>query len=120
MSGADKTAAKNKNDVEIDNPQRRHTLHQPELIEDDCDDDRDEQLEEAFDPEVDDPEPPSIGDGVVGRPIIKQSRQIEHRDRRSGDQEEIDETAPLRITPTRGCDPPQQAEPEDEADGEQY
>jgi|HubBroStandDraft_6_1064221.scaffolds.fasta_scaffold1814781_2 hypothetical protein len=39
MSGTYKTAAKNKNDVEIDNPQSRRTLHQPELIEDDRDDD---------------------------------------------------------------------------------
>src|SRR4029077_5303147 len=43
MSGTDKTAAKNKNDMEIDNPQSRRTLHQPELIEDDRDDDPDEQ-----------------------------------------------------------------------------
>ena len=74
MSGTDKTAAKNKNDIEIDNPQSRRTLHQPELIEDDRDDDGDEQLEEALDPEVDDPEAPSIGDGIVGRSIEKQSR----------------------------------------------
>ena len=97
MSGADKAAAKNKNDIEIDNPQSGHTLHQPELIEDDRHDDRDEQLEEAFDPEVDDPETPCIRDGVVGRPIEKQSRQIEYWDRRGGDQEESDETAALRI-----------------------
>src|SRR6516162_2600513 len=120
MSGADKPAAKNQNDVEIDDPQSRHALHQSELVEDDRDDDRDKQLEEAFDPEMDDPEAPGICDGVVGRSIKKQSRKVEYRDRRSGDQEESDETAPLWITPSRRHSAPQQAEPEDEADGEQY
>src|SRR5215469_7468388 len=89
-------------------------------MKDDRDNDRDEQLEEAFDPEMDDPEAPGIGDGVMGRSVKKQSRQVEYRDRRSGDQEESDETAPLRIVPDRRHGAPQQAEPEDEADGEQY
>src|SRR5215831_4547589 len=89
-------------------------------MEDDRDDDRDEQLEEALDPEVDDPEAPGIGDGVVGRPIKEQSGQVECRDRRGGDQKEIDETAPLRIMPSRRHSAPQQPEPEDETDGEQY
>src|SRR5271163_1815901 len=120
MSGTDKTAAKNQNDVEINNPQSRHALHQPKLIEDDRDNDRDEQLKEALDPEVDDPEAPGIGDGVMGRSIEKQSRQVEDRDRRSGDQEESDQTAPLRIAPSRRHGSPQQGEPVDEADGEQY
>jgi hypothetical protein len=84
MSGADKTAAKNQNDIEIDDPQSGRTLDQAQLIEDDRHDDGDEQLEEAFDPEVDDPETPGIGDGVVGRAIEKQGRQVEYRDRRSG------------------------------------
>jgi len=69
---------------------------------------------------VDDPEAPGIGDGVVGRSIKKESRKVEYRDRRGGDQEESDETAPLRIVPGRRHGAPQQAEPEDEADGEQY
>ena len=69
MSGANKAAAKNKNDIEIDHPKSGCTLHQPELIEDDRDDDRDEELEEALDPEMDNPKAPGIGDGVVGRPI---------------------------------------------------
>src|SRR6516225_5814362 len=101
MSGADKAAAKNENDVEIDNSQSGNTLYQPELVEDDRDDDRDEQLEEAFDPQMNDPEAPGIGDGVVGRSIKKESRKVEYRDRRGGDQEESDETAPLRIAPGR-------------------
>jgi hypothetical protein len=63
---------------------------------------------------------PGIGNGVVGRSIEKQSRQVEYRDRRSGDQEEIDETAPLRIAPSRRHGSLQQGEPEDEANGEQY
>src|SRR5271169_1107125 len=71
MSGANKAAAKNENDVEIDNPQSGHTLDQPELVKNDRDDDRDEQLEETFDPEMDYPEAPGIHDGVVGRPIKK-------------------------------------------------
>src|ERR1700732_1217969 len=120
MFGANKAAAKNQNDFEIDNPQNGHTLDQPELIKDDRDDDCDEQLEEAFDPEMDDPEAPGIRHGVVGRSIKKQSRKVEYGDRRSGDQEEGGETAPLRITPSRRHGPPQQAEPENEADGEQY
>ena len=107
MSSTDKAAAKNKNDVEIDNPQSRRTLHQPEMIEDDRDDDRDEQLEEALDPEVDDPEAPGIGDGVVGRSIKNRAGAVEYRDRRSGDQEESDETAPLRIAPSRRYSSPQ-------------
>src|SRR5262245_31330361 len=69
---------------------------------------------------MDDPEPPGIGDGVMGRSIKKQSRQVEYRNRRSGDQEESDETAPLRVTPSRRHSAPQQTEPEDEANGEQY
>src|SRR6516225_6790886 len=120
MSGADKAAAKDQNDVEIDNPQSCHALNQPQSMEDDRDNDCDEQLEEAFNPEMDDPEAPGIRDGVVGRSIKKQSRKIEYRDGRSGDQEEDDETAPLRIPPSRRHGAPQQAEPEDEADGEQY
>src|SRR5215471_18303340 len=120
MSGADKPAAKNENDVKIDNPQRGYTLHQPKPIENDRDNDCNEQLEEAFDPEMDDPEAPGIRDGIVGRSIKKQSRKVEYRDRRSGDQEESDETAPLWITPSRRHGAPQQAEPEDETDGEQY
>src|SRR5262249_10174961 len=47
-------------------------------MEDDRNDDRDKQLEETLDPEVDDPEAPGIGDGVVGRSIKKQSRQVEY------------------------------------------
>src|SRR5215472_788169 len=120
MSGADEPAAKNENNVEIDDPQSRQALHQPELVKDDRDDDRDEQLEEAFDPEMDDPEAPGIRDGVVARTIKKQSRQVEYGDRRSSDQEERDKAAPLRIMPSRCHGPPQQPEPEDEADGEQY
>src|SRR5271169_5562365 len=120
MSSADHAAAKNQNDVKVDNPQSRHALCQPELIEDDCDNDGDEQLEETFDPEMDDPKAPGIRDGVVGRTIEKQSRKVEYRDRRGGDQEEIDETAPLRIMPSRRHGAPQQAAPEDEADGQQY
>src|SRR5215471_2240421 len=69
---------------------------------------------------MDDPEAPGIGNGVVGRPIKKQGWQVKYRDRRSGDQEESDKTAPLRITPSRRHSAPQQAEPEDETDGEQY
>ena len=42
MPRADKAAAKNQNDVKIDNLQSRHTLHQPELVQDDRDDNRDE------------------------------------------------------------------------------
>src|SRR6516162_8681865 len=120
MSSADKPATKDEDNIEIDNPQCGRPLHQPEPIEDDRDDDRDEQLEEAFDPEMDDPEAPGIGDGIVGRSIKKQSRQVEYRDRRSGDQKEGDETAPLRVAPRRRHRAPQQAKPEDEADGEQY
>src|SRR5215472_8679035 len=120
MSGADEPAAKNENNVEIDDPQSRQALHQPELVEDDRDDDRDEQLEKAFDPQMDDPEAPGIRDGVVRRPIKKQGRQVEYRDRRSGDQEEGDKTAPLGVAPSRRRGAPQQGEPEDEADGEQY
>src|SRR5215472_18376451 len=89
-------------------------------MEDDRDDDRDKQLEEALDPEVDDPEAPGIGDGVVGRPVKEQSRQVEYRDCRGGDQEEIDETAPLGIVPSRRHRAPQQPEPEDETASEQY
>src|SRR6516225_7719929 len=92
-SGADEPATKNQNDVEINDPQSGYTLHQPQSMEDDRDNDCDEQLEKAFDPEMDDPEAPGISDGVVRRPIKKQSRQVEYRDRRSGDQEESDKTA---------------------------
>src|SRR5499427_7934762 len=120
MSGSDKPTAKNQNDVEIDHPQSGCAPHQPKPIEDDRDDDRDEQLEEALDPEMDDPEAPGICDGVVGRSIKKQSRQVEYRDRRGGDQKETEETAPLRIPPSRRHGAPQQPEPEDETDGEQY
>ena len=83
------------------------------------DDDRDEQLEEAFDPQMDDPEPPGVDDREVGGAVVEQRRQIEHRDCRSGDQEERDEPAALGIAPRRRHVAPQQAEPEDEADGEQ-
>src|SRR5262245_59082275 len=117
MSGADKAAAKDEDNVEIDDPQSCHALNQPKPMEDDRDDDRDEQLEEAFDPKMDDPEAPGIRHGVVGRSVKKQSRKVEYRDRRSRDQEEGNETAPLRITPNRCHGAPQQAEPEDEADG---
>src|SRR5215469_6645230 len=120
MSGADESAAKNQNDVEINDPQRGYTLHQPQPMEDDRDNDRDEQLEEALDPKMDDPEAPGIRDGVVRRPIKKQSWQVEYRDRRGGDQEEGDETALLGVAPSRRHGAPQQAEPENEADGEQY
>src|SRR5215831_3521151 len=41
-------------------------------------------------------------------------------DDRDDDQEEIDETAPLRITPSRCHGAPQQPEPEDKTDREQY
>ena len=49
MSGTDKTAAKNKDHIKIDNPQSGCALHQPKPMEYDRDDDRDEQLEEALD-----------------------------------------------------------------------
>jgi len=73
MSGTDKTAAKNEYHIKIDNPQSGCALHQPKPMEDNRHDDGDKQLEEALDPEVDDPEAPGIGDGVVGRPIKEQS-----------------------------------------------
>src|SRR5262245_61980168 len=100
MSSADKAAAKDQDDVEIDDSQSGYALHQPKPMEDDRDDDRNKQLEKAFDPEMDNPEAPSICDGVMGRAGKKQSRKVEYRDRRSGDQEECDETAPLRIMPS--------------------
>src|SRR6516164_2527297 len=120
MSGADEPATKNQNDVEINDPQSGYTLHQPQSMENDRDNDCDEQLEKAFDPEMDDPEAPGIRDGVVRRSIEKQSWQVEYRDRRGGDQEESDEAALLGVAPRRRDGAPQQAEPEDEADGEQY
>ena len=92
----------------------------PKPMEDNRDNDCDEQLEEAFNPEMDDPKAPGIRDGVVGRSIKKQSRKVEDRDRRSGDQEESDKTALLRIMPSRRHGAPQQAKPEDKADGKQY
>src|SRR5262249_12544809 len=119
MSGADESAAKNQNDVEINDPQRGYTLHQPQPMEDDRDNDRDEQLEKALDPEMDDPEAPGIRDGVVRRSVEEQCWQVEHRDRRSGDQEESDKTSLLGVAPSRRHGAPQQGEPEDEADREQ-
>src|SRR5215470_9466854 len=69
---------------------------------------------------MDDPEAPGIRDGVVRRPIKKQSRQVEYRNRRGGDQEERDKIALLGVVPSRRHGAPQQAEPKDKADGEQY
>src|SRR5262249_45438241 len=74
MPGADEAAAKDQNDVKIDNPQCGRAPHQSKPMEDDRDNDRDEQLKETFDPEMDDPEAPGIRHGVVGRSIKKQSR----------------------------------------------
>jgi hypothetical protein len=66
VARSDEPTAKDENDIEIDGAQRGDALHQAELVEDNRDDDGNEELEEAFDPQMNDPEPPGIGDGVVG------------------------------------------------------
>src|SRR4029077_12954634 len=55
MPGADQPAAEDQDDIEIDDAERRVALHQAEFVENNADDDRNEQFEEALDPQMDDP-----------------------------------------------------------------
>src|SRR6185312_9084986 len=119
MAGADQPAAEYQDDVEVDGAQCGIALHQTELVEDDADHDGHEQLEEALDPQVDDPEPPSVDDREVRRPVVEQGRQVEYRDRRRGDQEEHHERSALPVTQDRPYAAPQQDEPEHQPEREQ-
>ena len=53
-----------------------------------------EELEEALDPQVDDPEAPVVDHGEVGVRAVEQRGQVEERDRRRGVEEERRELGP--------------------------
>ena len=108
MARADQPAAEIEDGVEIDRAQRRDPLDQAHLVEDDGDDHGDEEFEEAFDPQMDDPEPPRIDDRVVGLRTEEERRQIEQRNGERRDQEEVGEAAPFA---DRGARAPPRARP---------
>ena len=68
---------------------QRHPLRDhAEQHEDVGDHDRREQLQEVLDPEVDDPEPPEVGDGEVAPRVGEQADGVEGGDRQRGEEEE--------------------------------
>ena len=60
VSRADNAAAEIKNRVQVDHARRRYMGNNSQLIKDDRHHHGSEQLEEAFDPEMDNPEAPGI------------------------------------------------------------
>src|SRR6185437_15248590 len=120
VTRADETAAEIEDGIQIDSAQRRETLDETHLVEDDGHDHGDEEFEEALDPQMDDPEPPGIDDGVVGLRSEEQRGQVEQRDRKCRNEKEVGKAPSLRIA-TRGRHrAPDEKEPEEEADGEQH
>ena len=77
-----------------------------------------EHLEEALDPEVDDPPPPVLGDGEVGVPAVPQRGAVENPAIASDDSRKSDRIPPLLVaTPERREDRAgDQEEPEEQAD----
>ncbi len=74
--------------VQVDERVAVVRLTRPELEEHDGHEHRGEELEEAFDPEVDDPEPPVVDHGEVGARTEEERRQVEERDRHGGIEEQ--------------------------------
>ena len=101
MPGADDPAAEIQHGVEVDDPKDVQPLHQAQLVKDRRDDHSDKELEEALDPKVDDPKTPRIDHGVVGGAAEKEGGQIEDRDRRSRDKEEVGELPAFGIAAHR-------------------
>ena len=119
VRGADQPAAEVEDGVEIDHADRGDAPDQAELEQDDRDDHRHEELEEALDPEMDDPEPPHVDDRVVGLRAEEERGQVEERDGEGRDQEEDDERPQLGVR-ARGRDrAAHQPEPEEQTRREQ-
>src|SRR5262245_27650837 len=85
MGGAEYAAGKIKNRIKVNDPLGCDNAYGAKAIEEESNDDGDKKLKKILDPEVDDPEAPVIDDGVVGRAAIKERRQVENRDRQTGE-----------------------------------
>src|SRR6185312_9748997 len=119
MARADEAAAEIEDRVQVNRAQRSETLDEAHLIENDRYDYGDEELEEALDPQMNDPEAPRIDDGVVGLRTEEQRRQIEERDGEGRDQKEVGKAAPFRIAAGGRHRAPDEEEPIQQTDGEQ-
>jgi hypothetical protein len=94
--------------------------HHTQLGEDDRDHHRGEEFKEALDPQVDDPKPPGMHHRKMAGAIKEHGRQVKHRDGQGRIQKQRGHFTALRIL-AGGCDTsPEQAEPQDEPNGQEY
>ena len=101
--------------VQVDQPRGGLGRDEAQLVEDHCHQHRREEFEEAFHPEVDDPEPPVVDDGEVGVGSVEQRRHVEEGDGHGGVEEERGQLALLRPLHGRTQGPEHEEEPEDQA-----
>ena len=88
VHGADDAAGGIQDDVEEDHAQRDSFAHHAQQHEHVGHHHGGEQFEEVLDPQVHHPEPPEVGDGVVGVAAGQQPDGVERRDRQPGEEEQ--------------------------------
>ena len=120
VSRADDAAAQVEDGVEIDHARRSLVRHHAQPEEDHRHHDGDEQFKEAFDPKVNDPEPPRINHGEVGFAGEEHRRQIKERDADGRIEEQRRHFTALGVFARRGNRTGQQHQPEDESEGQQH
>ena len=119
MSGADKAAAQVEDGVKVDHTGCRQGCNEAQFVEDDGDHDRDEQLEKALDPQMDDPESPGINDRKMAGAIEEHGRQVKNGNGRSRVQKQGGNFSTIRLVAGRRHGAEQQDDPEDQAGSEQ-
>ncbi len=105
--------------VEVDDARGRATGDEAQDHEHHGDEHGGEQLEEALDPQVDDPEAPVVDHGEVGAGAEEERGQVEERDRRRRVEEERGQLGALAVADRRPQRPVHEHEPAREADRQQ-
>ena len=83
--------------VEVDDARGRLRAHEPHLEEHDRDEHRREELEEALDPQMDDPEAPVVDHRRIRVGAVEERGQIEQRNGDRDVEEERRQSARLRV-----------------------
>ena len=91
--------------------------YHPEFVKKDGDHDRDEELKETFDPEMDDPEAPGVHHGEVAGAAEEHGRKIKQGNGQGSKEKEVGDLAFFRILSGRSDSSDHQDEPEDQSDG---
>ncbi len=119
VPGPDDAPGEEEHRVEVDQARRGTRGDEPDLPEHDRDQDGGEELEEALDPQMDDPESPVVDDREVGVGSVEHRRNVEDRDCRRRVEEQRRDVARSFLPDRRPERPEHQEEPEQEADHQQ-